>query len=1035
MELGSMQNQRVPKLERQIVLVAAALLVLFAAPIAQALEPRTRLTQYAHHSWRIGDAGLLGTPQSIAQTSDGYIWVSTENGLYRFDGLRFTKWEPPAGESLPSSMWYLFGARSGALYVGTDRGLVRIRDGHVYTYPGSPRWPGPFVEDSAGSLWMGVSSARTEPSALCRVGEESLTCFGAKDGFACLRGRSVATDADGYFRIGCAEGICRWKPGATPETAPIPALSRRNGLSWVTSLAKGSDGTMWAGLNFKEQGAGLLRLANGKWSSYVAPGIDGSSLSVSFLLAERNGPLWIGTSDQGLYKLVNGRLDHFDTIDGLSDHNILSIFEDREGGVWVATPKGIDHFRDYAVLSFTSSEGFLAGHASSVAADRKGSVFLGSNTLVRLAGQKLNTMRDSHGQPLQDAEFLFTDSEDNLWIGAGDSLLVMRDRHAISAVDGPPVLEGAYTVYITEDREHDIWASVENLESRVSKLVQIRNNQVIAKFDESPAIGKQVMNALAPNPAGGLWVGGAEHGLFWFHDRRFERVSAGGFDDRVENLMTERGGALWIVTQRGFVRYFDGRAQRLTSASGLPCDSGVNIQNDERGFTWFYMHCGIVRVSDADLAAWWQSSNQRIHGRVFNALEGARPNLSNGSPAQAVDGTLWSASDYEFQSIDTQHLPFNKIPPPVMLERFAADGHDFTPDRNLRMPMHTSQIEIDYAGLSFLIPELVRFRYRLEGHDANWVDAGNRRQAFYNDLVPGRYVFHVIACNNDGVWNRQGAEITFTIPPAWYQTLFFRIAAVLLLIAIVTLAYIYRMKRYVRSLKERFDERLQERTRLARDLHDTLLQTIQGSKMVADEAREHVQDARLTGRALDRLSDWLERASVEGRAALEALRSSPIEANDLVGALHRAADDCLPGTKMNVNISTVGLVIELHPIARDEVYRIAYEAIRNACAHSGARDLWIELEYNRRFHMTIRDNGRGVSEEILRGGRAGHFGLAGMRERALFIGGDFNISSSPENGTTVSVVIPGQAIYRNPSHGVRSWLLNLLRSRRDRSDV
>ena len=1037
MEVGSIQKQSEPKPGSWIVvLVAAALLVFFAAPIMQAVQPTTRLTQYAHHTWRIGDAGLLGTPQGIAQTTDGYIWVSTENGLYRFDGVRFTKWEPPAGESLPSaSMWYLFGARSGALYAGTDRGLVRIRDGHVFTYPESPRWPGPFVEGPAGGVWMGVSGAHTESNAICKVGEESLTCFGTKDGMACVRGRSNATDADGYFLIGCAEGICRWKPGVTPQTEPLPALSRRQGLSWVTSLARGADGTMWAGLNLKGQGAGLLHLANRRWSSYIAPGIDGSKLSVSFLLAERNGPLWIGTADEGLYKLLNGRWDHFDTMDGLSDHNVLSIFEDREGGVWVATPKGIDYFRDYAVLSFTSSEGSLAEHANSVAADRKGSVFLGSKTLERLAGQELTAVRDSHGRPLQDVEFLFTDSEGNLWIGAGDCLLVMRDQHEISAVSGLSASKGAYIVYVTEDREHDIWASVENLESRVSKLVQIRDNQVIASFDESPALGKQVMNALAPNPAGGLWVGGAEHGLFWFHDRRFERVSAGGFDGRVENLMTERDGALWIVTQRGFIRYFDGRAQRLTSAAGLPCDSGVNIQNDGRGFTWFYMHCGIVRVSDADLAAWWQNPNHRIQGRVFDALEGARPNLSNGSPAQALDGTLWSASDYDFQSIDTQHLPFNKIPPPVTLERFAADGRDFAPDRNLRLPMHTSQIEIDYAGLSFLIPELVRFRYRLEGHDANWIEAGNRRQAFYNDLVPGRYVFHVIASNNDGVWNWKGANITFTIPPAWYQTPFFRIAAVLLLIAIATLAYIYRMERYVRSLKERFDERLQERTRLARDLHDTLLQTIQGSKMVADEAREHVHDARLTGRALDRLSDWLDRAGVEGRAALEALRSSPIEANDLVGALHRAANDCIVGTKINVTLTTMGMIRELHPIARDEVYRIAYEAIRNACAHSGAKDLWIELDYKRRFQMRIRDNGRGVSEEILRVGRAGHFGLAGMRERALFIGGEFNITSSPENGTIISVVIPGQAIYKDPSRGVRSWLFHLLRSRRDRSGL
>ena len=540
------------------------------------------------------------------------------------------------------------------------------------------------------------------------------------------------------------------------------------------------------------------------------------------------------------------------------------------------------------------------------------------------------------------------------------------------------------------------------------------------------------MNALAANPAGGLWVGGAVHGLFWFHDGHFQRVSAGGFNERVENLLQEPDGALWIVTQRGFVRYFDGTAKRLTVASGLPCDSGVNIQDDGHGSKWFYTHCGIIRVSDADLTAWWESPEALVHGRLFDALEGARPNLSNGSPAQAADGRLWSASDYDFQVIDPQHLPFNKMPPPVKVERLAADGHDLLLDSKQEMPLHTRQIEIDYAALSFVIPERVRFKYRLEGHDADWADAGRRRQAFYNDLAPSHYVFHVTACNNDGVCNWRGTELAFTIPPAWYEASWFRALAVLVLVILGTLGYAYRLQRYARSLKQRFDERLQERTRLARDLHDTLLQTIQGSKIVADEAKDHVEDARLTGRSLDRLSEWLDRASVEGRAALEALRSSSIESNDLVGALHRVADDCTPGARMTVNISTLGAVREMHPIARDEVYRIAHEAIRNACAHSGGNDLWIELQYKRRFHLKVRDNGRGVDDEVLKSGKPGHFGLAGMRERALFMGGNLHIGSSPHSGTVVSVVIPGQAIYKYPSRGLAAWLVDILRPKSSR---
>lgn len=287
---------------------------------------------------------------------------------------------------------------------------------------------------------------------------------------------------------------------------------------------------------------------------------------------------------------------------------------------------------------------------------------------------------------------------------------------------------------------------------------------------------------------------------------------------------------------------------------------------------------------------------------------------------------------------------------------------------------------------------------------------------------------------HDGIWNCRSTQLAFTIPPAWYLSRWFLLLTTLLAVAISTLAYLYRLRRYAQSLRQRFDERLQERTRLARDLHDTLLQTIQGSKIVADEAKDHVDDARQTARSLDRLSEWLDRASVEGRAALEALRGLAHESNDLVGAIHRAADDCVHAARMTVNISTRGSIRQMHPIARDEVYRIAYEAIRNACAHSGGNDLSIELQYKRQFRLKVRDNGRGVDEEILQTGKPGHFGLAGMRERASFVGGNLHISSSPRHGTVVSVVIPGQAVYKHPPGGLRAWLPGILRPRNSREN-
>ncbi|MGB9416855.1 MAG: triple tyrosine motif-containing protein, partial [Acidobacteriaceae bacterium] len=725
----------------------------------------------------------------------------------------------------------------------------------------------------------------------------------------------------------------------------------------------------------------------------------------------------------------------FDAPDGLSGRRILSILEDHEGDLWVITPMGVDFFRDYAVLSFTSNEGTLDDRARAVAVDGMDNVYLGGEALIRLRDGAIDQINDPDGKPLRDIRFLFCDSMRNLWIGAGNRLFVLKDEKSIAEINSFSRSGADIVAYITEDRDHDIWVSSEDLRTRSSSLVKIHDGKIGGRYGETLVVGNQVMNALGPDPGGGIWVGGALHGLFRFHDGHFEQVLAKSFDDRVENLLQEANGALWMVTPNGFIRYVDGKAKTLNTDSGLPCNGAVNIQDDQHGSKWFYMHCGILRVSDKTVSRWWDGSQARVAGRFFGALEGARPNLFNGSPAQTSDGKLWSANGYDFQIIDRNHLPFNSIPPPVNIEMVSADGKELLSDHQLRLPPHTREVQIDYAGLSLRIPEQVRFRYRLYGHDANWVEAGVRRQAFYNDLRPGHYVFQVIASNNDGIWNKQGAEIVFDLQPAWYETMLFRAFAAFIGACLVVAAYHLRMRRYAASLKIRFDERLDERTRLARDLHDTLLQTIQGSKLVADHARGHVDNPQTTVRALDRLSEWLERAIAEGRDALEALRSPASESNSLTAALRRAAGDCSFDRQLEVSISTYGMDRELHPIARDEVYRIGYEAIRNACMHSGGTELRMQIHYKRRsFQLDVQDNGRGMDATLLESGRAGHFGLTGMRERALSLGGTLKIVSTPNLGTTVSLRLPGKAVYLNRPWLPYFWIAKTLRRARKHVD-
>jgi signal transduction histidine kinase len=305
------------------------------------------------------------------------------------------------------------------------------------------------------------------------------------------------------------------------------------------------------------------------------------------------------------------------------------------------------------------------------------------------------------------------------------------------------------------------------------------------------------------------------------------------------------------------------------------------------------------------------------------------------------------------------------------------------------------------------------FRYILEGRDKDWQDPGLRRQAFYSDLRPGRYRFRVIAANNDGVWNKTGAMLDFKVAAAWYQTIWFRslcfIAGALLLWAI----YRLRVRQIAGAMKARFDERLAERTRIARDLHDTFLQTIQGSKLVADDALSTPTDLPRMRQAVEKLSAWLGRATEEGRAVLNSLRTSTTEVNDLAGGFRRALDEC--HSSMEVSLQLWGQIQEMHPIVRDEVYRIGYEAIRNACVHSNATQLRVELSYGQDLSLRICDNGVGIDPDIVHRGKPGHFGLQSMRERAERIMGKFSIESTIGFGTAITLTVPGGIIYRTAS--------------------
>jgi signal transduction histidine kinase len=349
-----------------------------------------------------------------------------------------------------------------------------------------------------------------------------------------------------------------------------------------------------------------------------------------------------------------------------------------------------------------------------------------------------------------------------------------------------------------------------------------------------------------------------------------------------------------------------------------------------------------------------------------------------------------------------------------------ADNDPITVGELVRIPSSRKRITFMYSGLSLAVPERIRFRYSLDGFDRGWSEPTAAREAVYTNLSPGSYRFRVIASNSYRQWNDSEAAISLEVDPAFWQTWWFRGSCVAAFLALLWALYQLRLRQVARQFNVRLEERVRERTRMARDLHDTFLQTIQGSKLVADDALDPSTDPIRMRRAMEQLSVWLARAMQEGRAALNSLRTATTQKNDLAEALRRVTEDSLIPSSMAVTFSVVGDAREMHPIVRDEVYRIGYEAIRNACTHSGASRLEVELRYANELTLRVNDNGLGIDPVIADRGKDGHFGLQGMRERTARIGGKLTLGSSSSSGTEIRLMVPGGIIFRKTIPARRS---------------
>jgi len=788
-------------------------ILLASSACAFALDPSLDVSQYAHTAWKVREGFTKGTIFAIAQTPDGYLWLGTESGLARFDGVQAVPWQPPNGEQLPSNFIQdLLVARDGTLWIGTDKGLASWKDGKFSQYPGVADYRiYSLLQDAGGTIWL----AAENPGRVCAVRVGIAQCQG--DGSFGFSVSALYEDHKGNLWVSAETGLWRWAPGPSehyklPEGVQADELLEDdNGALLMTTNKSGRfEGHVNGSME------GLKQLVAGKIRDYTLPAVA-EQFTPLRLFRSRDGSLWIGTV-RGLLHLYKGRIDRFSVADGLSGDLVTSIFEDREGSVWVSTSTGLDRFREFVVPTVSVSQGLSIAAADVLESTPDGSIWIAT-------ADGLNRWQDGHmtvygrqnvakpnGRTDQRPAIVDTrvtevsnsglrnkvyalgqDDRGRLWAGSREGVFYF-DRGRFVRVPGLP---GGDTSAIAGDGHGKVW--IGNLDHGLIYSTPEGAVQRIpwARFGQNYA----AVALLPDRLQGGLWLGFVEGGIAYLKDgqiRASYNAAEGLGNGEVTDLQYGSDGAVWAATEGGLSRVKDGRITTLTSKNGLPCDAVQWVIEDNDHSFWLYMPCGLVRIARPELDAWVSDSKRAIQTKVFDRSDGVWSFGRNGRHTPYVtkspDGKIWFSPPDGVSVIDPRHLPFNKLPPPVAIEQITADGKTYHVSKELHLPPRVRDLSIDYTALSLVAPEKVHFRFMLEGQDSNWREVVNNRHVQYSNLAPGNYRFRVLASNNSGVWNEEGALLDFAIDPAFYQTNWFRALCAAAFLALIWAAYQVRVR-------------------------------------------------------------------------------------------------------------------------------------------------------------------------------------------------------------------------------------------------